>query len=246
MLDFQLRNFKSGVLFFYSGSADQIQHMFWREMESRDSQFGDTIEKVYEDMDYLVGYAASHVSPDTLVIALSDHGFADFSRAFSLNNWLEQENYAARRSEAGTGYLEPFDWAKTRAYGLGFTGLYVNLKGREKKGWFPPADRDRLLDEIQRKLLEIRDPINGKPVVTKVYRADRVYSGDQAAKGPDLIVGYNRGYRASWESVLGLFSPQVLCGQHRPVERGSSHGSRPRPRNPVHQPSGQSGEARPA
>ncbi len=211
LLDYQLRNFKSGVLFFYSGRADQVQHMFWREMDTGDPELGDTIEKVYQDMDYLVGYAVSHVPPDTLVIALSDHGFAAFSRAFSLNNWLEKEGYAARRRDGGSGYLAPFDWSRTRAYGLGFAGLYLNQKGREKNGWLPAGERDALLDEIQKRLVEVRDPVNGKPVITRVYRADRVYSGEEAAKGPDLVVGYNRGYRASWESVLGLFSVQVLA-----------------------------------
>ncbi len=211
LLDDQLENFKSGVLFFYSGRADQLQHMFWREMETHDPEFGSTIEQVYQDMDSLVGYAVSHVDPRTLVIALSDHGFAGFSRAFSLNNWLEQQGYAARRRDAGSGYLESFDWARTRAYGLGFTGLYLNLKGREKNGRLPAAERSALLDEIGKKLLEIRDPANGEPVVTRVYRADRVYSGAEAARGPDLVVGYNRGYRASWESVLGLFSAQVIA-----------------------------------
>jgi len=211
LLDFQLRNFKSGVLFFYSGRVDQGQHMFWREMEDGDKEFGDTIEKLYQEMDDLVGYAVSHVDPQTLVIALSDHGFAGFSRAFSLNNWLEEQGYAARHPGGGSGYLEPFDWPRTRAYGLGFTGLYLNQKGREKNGWVTAAQRTALLDEIQKKLLEIRDPVSGKPVVTGVYRADRVYSGQESTKGPDLIVGYNRGYRASWESVLGLFSPQLLA-----------------------------------
>ncbi|MFB3903427.1 MAG: alkaline phosphatase family protein [Acidobacteriota bacterium] len=211
LFDFQLRNFKSGVLFFYSGRADQVQHMFWREMEAGDAEFGDTIKDLYQDMDDLVGHALSQVDSETLVMVLSDHGFAGFSRAFSLNNWLEQQGYAARRNGAGSGYLESFDWAKTRAYGLGFTGLYLNQKGREKHGWLPAAQRDALLDEIQRRLVEVRDPINGKPVVTRVYRADRIYSGPEAATGPDLVVGYNRGYRASWESVLGLLSPELLA-----------------------------------
>ncbi|RPJ50962.1 MAG: hypothetical protein EHM23_34670, partial [Acidobacteria bacterium] len=135
LLDFQLRNFKSGALFFYSGRADQVQHMFWREMEAGDKEFGKTIEKLYQDADELVGYALSRVDTKTLVIALSDHGFAGFSRAFSLNNWLEEQGYAARQPEGGSGYLEPFDWSRTRAYGLGFTGLYLNQKGREQNGW---------------------------------------------------------------------------------------------------------------
>jgi len=211
LLDYHLKNFKSGVLFFYSGRADQIQHMFWREMESDSpGSTDDAIEAVYRDMDQLLGYAASRVDPQTLVIALSDHGFAGFSRAFSLNNWLEKEGYAGRQPGASTTYLAPFDWPRTRAYGLGFTGLYLNLKGREKNGWLPLAERDRLLEELQRKLIEVRDPVSGKQVITRALRSDRVYTGDAVSRGPDLVVCYNRGYRASWESVLGLFSAQLL------------------------------------
>ncbi len=29
-------------------------------------------------------------------------------------------------------------------------------------------------------------------------------------QGPDLVIGYNRGYRASWETTLGKFPGKVL------------------------------------
>jgi len=211
LLDYHLKRFDAGVLFFYSGRADQVQHMFWRQMETPGQPFDKAIENVYRDMDHLLGYALSRVDPDTLVIALSDHGFAGFSRAFSLNNWLEQEGYAARRRGTGAAYLAEFDWSGTRAYGLGFTGLYLNLAGREKYGCVSMEERDQLLEELRKKLVEVRDPETGKQVITRVLRADRVYTGNQTSKGPDLVVCYNRGYRASWESVLGLFSDRVLA-----------------------------------
>jgi len=84
------------------------------------------------------------------------------------------------------------------------------LKGREFKGIVDPTDREALLDEISEKLLSIRDPKNGEQVITRVYRAEEIYSGPYLKDAPDLIVGYNKGYRASWETVLGSFPGEVL------------------------------------
>src|SRR6187397_634732 len=45
----------------------------------------------------------------------------------------------------------------SRAYAVGFNGLYLNLKDREAGGIVEKADRDRLLEEIRTKLLALRD-----------------------------------------------------------------------------------------
>ena len=47
-------------------------------------------------------------------------------------------------------------------------------------------------------------------MIRTVYRADQVYSGSATALAPDLIVGYRRGYRASWATCLGDLTPDVL------------------------------------
>jgi len=229
MLDDQLRSFRSGVLFFYSGRADQLQHMFWRSpggagvppaLGAGASSPGDSIrvsqsaeiERAYRAMDGLVGRVLEAVGSDVLVIALSDHGFADFRRAFSLNNWLLENGYSARKqSAAGGGYLEAIDWGRTQAYGLGFAGLYLNLHGREKAGIVTVADKEALLSQLSTELVKVRDPSTGGQVIRRVLRGDRIYSGALARNAPDLVVCYNRGYRASWETVVGLFADQVIA-----------------------------------
>ena len=40
------------------------------------------------------------------------------------------------------------DWSRTRAYGLGLNGLYVNVRGRERNGIVDPGEREALMDEI--------------------------------------------------------------------------------------------------
>jgi predicted AlkP superfamily phosphohydrolase/phosphomutase len=74
----------------------------------------------------------------------------------------------------------------------------------------PGAEEDALLKEIQAKLLAERDPQNGEAIITRVSLASEVYQGANARKGPDALVGYNRGYRAGWKTILGAFPPEVL------------------------------------
>ena len=50
---------------------------------------------------------------------------------------------------------------------------------------------------------KVRDPVDSNPVIARVYRGDEVYNGPLASTAPDLIVGYHRGYRASWATTLG-------------------------------------------
>src|SRR5207247_8287556 len=67
-----------------------------------------------------------------------------------------------------------------------------------------------LLKEIREKLLAVRDPKNNVPVITRVDFAADAYQGPYAHDGPDALVGYNRGYRAGWKTILGAFPPDVL------------------------------------
>jgi predicted AlkP superfamily phosphohydrolase/phosphomutase len=62
---------------------------------------------------------------------------------------------------------------------------------------------------LAERLVSIEDT-NGEQVIRNVYRADRVYSGDATSLAPDLIVGYRRGYRASWETAAGGLTDRVL------------------------------------
>ena len=153
------------------------------------------------------------IDSETTLLVLSDHGFAPYRRSFNLNTWLLQNGYIAVQSGAPPDAGEPFaevDWSKTRAYGLGLNGLYVNMRGREREGIIDAAQADSLLKEIRQKLTAFRDPKDNSQVITRVDLASEVYQGQYARTGPDALVGYNRGYRAGWKTILGAFPPDVL------------------------------------
>lgn len=129
---------------------------------------------------------------------MSDHGFASFDRAVGLNNWLQEQGFLALKS--GT---EEIDWPHTRAYAMGLNALYINLAGRERFGIVQPGpQRDAVIQRLHEQLLAFRDSKNGAAVVETV--------SDTNAASPDLIVGYARGYRASWETGIGGFSKMVF------------------------------------
>ena len=143
---------------------------------------------------------------------MSDHGFAPFARAAHLNGWLRDQGLLALRPGA-TASRELFadvDWPRTRAYGFGLNGLYLNLLGRERFGAVSPAERERVIADLTSRLLDWADPANGAHVVRRVYRREEVYSGALRDLAPDLVIGYERGYRVSNPSALGEVPPGIL------------------------------------
>jgi len=219
----ELARFRTGLFFYYFSSVDLTSHMFWRAIDQKSPassaqlavKYGHVIEDYYVKMDSMLGEALKAAHADTTVLVVSDHGFAPFRRSFNLNTWLVDNGYLVLHGGAqpgpGLNIFADADWSKTRAYGLGLNGLYVNLRGREKNGIVNPgAETDALQVEIAAKLEGVRDPKDGQMVITRVDRAFAAYSGSATALAPDIIVGYNRGFRVGWDSVLGGIPTNVL------------------------------------
>ncbi len=187
LLDFALRRFHTGFLFFYFSSVDENSHILWGRHDAE-------LLAVYQSMDRAIGRVRER-APGAALIVMSDHGFTSFDRAVNLNAWLREQGLLNTRGDQ-------IDWSATRAYALGLNGLYLNLSGRERQGIVRSgAESAALLAEISRKLLAFRDPENGASVVQSVHATRPAPFNRRAA--PDLIVGYSPGYRASWETALG-------------------------------------------
>jgi predicted AlkP superfamily phosphohydrolase/phosphomutase len=222
VFDLQFPKFQTGVFFFYFSSLDLNSHMLWRLIDREHpgydatlaSQYGSALLEFYQQMDQVLGKILPKLDEHTTLLVLSDHGFAPYRRSFNLNTWLLNNDYITLKSNANPDNNEPLanvDWSKTRAYGLGLNGLYLNMHAREREGIVTAgAEADSLLKEIRQKLLAVRDPKNNLPVITRVDFATDAYQGPYAHDGPDALVGYNRGYRAGWKTILGAFPPEVL------------------------------------
>jgi len=222
MLEYELARFDEGLLFFYFSNADQRQHMFWRLTdpghpaydEKLAARYGDVIARTYGEMDKALDMALRKADKDTVVVAMSDHGFNTFRRGFNLNTWLLQAGYhklAKPWKQAESQFFDNTDWSKTRAYGMGLNSLYINERGREGTGTVTPGpDKDNLVREIAQKLEALTDPKTGERAVLKAFVAKDTYHGSNLALAPDIVLGFNRGYRISWQSPLGGFPREVL------------------------------------
>jgi predicted AlkP superfamily phosphohydrolase/phosphomutase len=208
-----LQHTRRGVLACVFDTTDRVQHMCFGQ--------ADVIDALYQDMDRILGRTMESVDAGTALFVLSDHGFCAFRRGVNLNAWLRHEGYLTLldgATESGD-YFEGIDWARTRAYTFGLSGLYLNLRGREAQGCVEPDEAAALRAELVAKLTGLRD---GEAVaIQAAYPATEIYSGPYLGAAPDLVIGYAEGYRASWGAAVGRTTTAVFedngkawCGDH--------------------------------
>lgn len=223
MLWHELNDLKEGLLAFVFDTTDRIQHIYWRtrdpEHPGYDEEYmkrrGDVIEDYYIHMDRILERVLESVDKRTILCVLSDHGFTSFRRAVHLNSWLVQNRLMALRrpasDEEGDPLFKNVIWEKTRAYAVGFSSIYLNMYGRESKGIVRPGDEaERLKMEIAGIVKSLKDPKTGRHVVSNVYTKEELYSGPFISEAPDLVVGFEPGYRASWQTAIGGVPPKIL------------------------------------
>jgi predicted AlkP superfamily phosphohydrolase/phosphomutase len=195
--------------------------MFWRYLDpthpalkTGQAEMGpEVIADLYRRMDELVGKVREKLDPKSALIVMSDHGFKSFRRGVNLNSWLYRNGYLSLLpgKTASEEWFKGVDWESTKAYALGLGGLYLNLKGREERGIVSAGEEAKAIKtELIRKLTGLRDDLTGEIAITEAYDRDKLYNGPYKENAPDLIIGYNQGYRASWDSVTGIVNDTVF------------------------------------
>jgi len=217
MMEHELARFDEGLFYCLFDTPDRVQHMLWRFREPEHPAnrgrpeapaLATAIEDHYRRADAVVGRALEHADDRTLLIALSDHGFSSFQRQFHLNAWLQREGLLALKPGLSPGhgageFLQGIDWANTKAYAMGLSGLFLNLQGREGVGVVRPDEADGLKQAIAEKLTGVRDDMRGRVAVRSARVRERVYSGAHVDEAPDVIVDYAPGHRVSWSTSMG-------------------------------------------
>jgi predicted AlkP superfamily phosphohydrolase/phosphomutase len=216
------------LVFYVTATPDRVQHLFWRDHDPAHPRHdpellrrrGDPIRESYRRVDRLVGKVRrEHLRPGDRLFVLSDHGFASFRTAVNLNRWLAEEGYlvgeGAMRErniegDLGGGALFPgIDWRRTKAYSLGLGKIWINLAGREPGGSVRAEERDALLGELREKLLALRH--DGRKVVRSARVREELYRGDRLGESADLVLGFEDGFRISWQATLGSLAEPVFA-----------------------------------
>jgi predicted AlkP superfamily phosphohydrolase/phosphomutase len=116
-------------------------------------------------------------------------------------------------------------WPAMKAFALPSYGdgcIRVNLRGREPQGIVSPQGYDALCRELSERLLALRDPRSGKPLVREVIRTRAGLAGVEAGRLPDadLVVLWERQANDMVEDTeAGRLGPAPFwkTGSHQPT-----------------------------
>ena len=112
------------------------------------------------------------------------------------------EPYARLRHGPRPDLLQP---ARPRGQGHRRARAGVRAAGRRNQ-------RSKLLTDLN-------DPETGQRIVRAVYKRDDVYTGEFIGNAADLQIGFEDGYRVSWQTTLGVAAGGHRLSQQDEVER---------------------------
>jgi predicted AlkP superfamily phosphohydrolase/phosphomutase len=221
MLFAALDRLRKGVLVTVFDATDRVNHMFWRYTEEghpaaediENPEYGDAIEEQYKRNDEIVGRVMECLGEGDVLWVMSDHGCTSFRRGVNLNAWLEENGYLTLKEDADGSepWLQSVDWSKTKAYAVGLVGIFLNIKGREAHGIVTSGDEaESLKAELKAKLDGLVDSEKGEVAINTAFDTDTLYRGPYKGNAPDLLIGYNHGYRISWDCASGVVAGDVF------------------------------------
>jgi len=220
MLLWELERQQEGCIFCLFDTPDRVQHMFWKHHAAGEGAYRDVVAAQYRRCDETIGKVLERVGPETLVIALSDHGFGSFRRGVNLNAWLHEQGLLAFKTDdaaaEGREFFHDVDWSRTQAYAVGLGGIYLNRAGRERNGIVSDDDASSLAKQIAARINGLVDAPEQAVAVRRARIREDVYSGELAGEAPDVLVDFSAGYRASWRTALGGSATNVFEDNTRP------------------------------
>jgi predicted AlkP superfamily phosphohydrolase/phosphomutase len=225
IFDYEFGRFLSkpeAMLFYYFSAIDQGSHIYWALRDplhpyyhaEEAKRFGDQIEAMYREFDQIVGQVVKRLPAGIPLMILSDHGFAPLRRQLNLNALLHQNGFlkVVGQPDYSDSFmlLKQANWDNTQAYALGLNGLFINLRSREGNGIVRPEDKRKVMENIKNLLLSLKDLKTGENAVGKVFIPEDMYKGRFLDRGPDMIVGCNRGYGLDYLCATGGMSREII------------------------------------
>jgi predicted AlkP superfamily phosphohydrolase/phosphomutase len=221
MLFTALEKLRKGTLVTVFDATDRVNHMFWRYTEDGhpaaegidNPQYANAIEDQYRRNDEIVGRVLDRLGDGDVLWVMSDHGCTSFRRGVNLNAWLKENGYLALKENADESepWLQSVDWSKTKAYAVGLVGIFLNIKGREAHGIVAAGEEaEALKTELKSKLDGLTDAEKGEVAINDAFDTDKLYRGPYKGNAPDLLIGYNHGYRISWDCASGVVAGAVF------------------------------------
>ncbi|MEQ1823040.1 MAG: alkaline phosphatase family protein [Fimbriimonadaceae bacterium] len=209
--DYGWKAWKPDILFHYTPMSDSAGHTWMGALDPAIPGYDPAIaariwpyyERVFELQDGWLGHMMDHCGKNTVVALMSDHGMAGARQYVHVNNALEAAGLLKRTSSGA------IDWTVSQAAVPSWSDFFVTVNGTDRKGGIvSAADRESVLERAEQALLRIVDPQTDKPIITSVFRADRLsYLGIGGQAGGDLYFEMAPGYYPSNRANRSTTSP---------------------------------------
>jgi len=181
-------------------SVDRAHHAFWKYFDPSHPRFEEhpeysrVIPELYRRIDSWFQSLYRKLARDTIIVVASDHGIKPMRGAFTINQWLIEQGYLKLRVDPndlkpGTDLREDLiDWEHTIAWAWGgyYSRVFINLKGRERRGAVEPKYYEETVEQLRRDILSIRGP-GGEAWANQAHRPGEVYP-EVRGDAPDLMV----------------------------------------------------------
>ncbi len=207
-----LANKEWDMAFSWIGTVDHIQHVFYAGIVPESNLYDpdkyemcmDSIRTTYRRMDENLGKILDAVDlEETLVVAVSDHGFTHNDWNPYLKHFLAKAGLLEFDLDSETGEMK-VDWSRSKCHPLepSHAHIFINLKGRDPHGIVEPRDYERVQDEIKQALYDIKDPVTGQSAMAAVLTKQEAYSVG-VFEGPgwdrigDILFAFKPGYLAN-------------------------------------------------
>lgn len=188
-----LESEKPDFLISHIMETDRLSHFFWEDMEKGDPKYAAKSLEFFDRVDDFIGTMISKLPEDTILIAMSDHGFCTLKKEVFLNVALAEAGFLKLVEEDVKGLAAIHE--DTKAYSMIPGRIFVNQKGREKNGSVAPgAETEKVLADVSAFLMNLKDPDDGSPIISKVFRREEIYKGALFDQAADLLALPHDGY----------------------------------------------------
>jgi predicted AlkP superfamily phosphohydrolase/phosphomutase len=176
--------------------TDRMHHYLWHALEDENHQHHERAIDYYRKVDELAGYVAAKYVAETKddslsgFFMLSDHGFCKLEKEVALTRYLVEAGLMRFETDEPTelGQIA----ADSKVLVMDPNRIYVHTKDRFPKGSVDPADKEKVLADVQAALAELSD--DGKKLVRRFFHNEEAYHGPLASKGPDMVAVSINGY----------------------------------------------------
>jgi predicted AlkP superfamily phosphohydrolase/phosphomutase len=168
--------------------TDRLQHFLYDAYADGDHEFHDEFRNFFNEVDQIAAEFLERAAAreEMEIVVLSDHGFDRIKSEVYLNPILESNGFFALDPDANAGKSLNRISARSKAFALDPSRLFIHEKGKYPRGAVDRDDREKVREDLKQ-LFENYE-VNGRKAVRKVYYKEELYSGGQMAAAPDLVL----------------------------------------------------------